>query len=185
MSSIEHLITVANLENYPDDDGNRYELIEGELFVSSAPGIPHQLVLHKLQVALADYLSQNPIGKIVPGAGAVFSNFDAVIPDLVFVRNERWAEIVANNRFVAAPDIVMEVLSPGAENRKRDLVSKRRLYRKYGVKEYWIVDQESRSLVIYSYRKGDEDAAAFTDDETIISELLPALQITLSTLFAS
>ncbi|HEY5402319.1 MAG TPA: hypothetical protein VIK24_05595, partial [Pyrinomonadaceae bacterium] len=82
MSSIEHLITVADLANYPDDDGNRYELIEGELFVSTAPGIPHQLVLHNLQIELAKYLTENPIGKLVPGAGAVFSNFDAVIPDL-------------------------------------------------------------------------------------------------------
>ena len=56
MSSIEHLITVAELDKYPDDDGNRYEVIEGELFVSTAPGIPHQLVLHNLQVLLQTYL---------------------------------------------------------------------------------------------------------------------------------
>jgi len=88
MSSIEHLITVADLENFPDD-GNRYELIEGELFVSTVPGIPHQLVLLNLQIHLYRYLERNPIGKLVPGAGAVFSNFDAVIPDLVIVLNER------------------------------------------------------------------------------------------------
>jgi Uma2 family endonuclease len=105
MSSIEHLITVADLEKYRDDDGNRYELIEGELFVSCAPGIPHQLVLHNLQVTLHAYLERRPLGKVVPGAGAAFSNFDAVIPDLVVVRKERWDEIVENNRFIAAPDI--------------------------------------------------------------------------------
>jgi len=77
MSSIEHLITVADLEKYPDDDGNRYELIEGELYVSTAPGLPHQFVLQNLQLALVNFLRKNPIGRVVPGAGAVFSNFDA------------------------------------------------------------------------------------------------------------
>ena len=62
MSSIEHLITVADLEKYSDDEWNRYELIEGELFVSTAPGIPHQLVLHNLQVALHAYLDKTGIG---------------------------------------------------------------------------------------------------------------------------
>ena len=93
MSSIEHLITVADLEKFPDDDGNRYELIEGELYVSTAPGLSHQLVLVNLLSAFISYLKTNPIGKIVPGAVAVFSNFDAVIPDLVFVSNERWLRL--------------------------------------------------------------------------------------------
>lgn len=181
MSSIEHLITVADLEKYPDDDGNRYELIEGELYVSTAPGIPHQLVLLNLQTALDIYLHANAIGKIVPGAGAVFSNFDAVIPDLVYVSNERWAEIVANDRFNAAPEIVIEVLSPGAENRRRDLVAKRRLYHKYGVQEYWVVDQENQSVLVHRYTKGDE--LALTSSNTLKSDLLPGFEITIETLF--
>src|ERR1051326_6357523 len=92
-SNIKHLMTVADLDALPDDDGNRYELIEGELYVSTAPGLPHQLVLVNLLAAFISYLKTDPIGKIVPGAGAVFSNFDAVIPDLVFVTNERLSQI--------------------------------------------------------------------------------------------
>jgi len=184
MSSIEHLISVADLENFPEDDGNRYELIEGELFVSTAPGIPHQLVLLNLQVALAKYLTRNPIGRIVPGAGAVFSNFDAVIPDLVFVRNERWSEIISNNRFNAAPDLVIEILSPGSENRKRDLSAKRRLYGKYGVAEYWIVDPEIQSLAIYGLTLNAlEEMATFTNEEEIVSPLLPELHLNVTSLF--
>ena len=75
---IEPLLTVADLDACPDDS-NRYELIEGELFVSRAPGIPHQRVLNNLQMAFGNY-QDNP--DRVPGAGAVFSDYDAVIPDL-------------------------------------------------------------------------------------------------------
>ena len=177
MSSIEHLITVADLDKYPDDDGKRYELIEGELYVSEGGDISHQLVLLNLTVSLADYVRTHPIGKTVPGPGAVFSNFDAVIPDLVFVSNERWSQIVANDRFNAAPDIVIEVLSPGAENRRRDLVAKRQLYRKYGVQEYWVVDQENQSVLNYRYHKTDE--VTFNSSDALKSDLLPGFEITI------
>src|SRR5712671_4730255 len=135
-AKIEPLLTVADLDACPDDN-NRYELIEGELFVSRAPGIPHQRVLLNLEVELGLYLRGNPIGILVPGAGAVFSNYDAVIPDLAFVRNERWDQVVANDRFVAAPDLVIEIVSQGKENRERDVSVKRQLYGKYGIQEYW------------------------------------------------
>ena len=108
---IEPLLTVADLDSCPDDT-NSYELIDGELFVSRAPGIPHQRVLLNLEVALSNYLSGHPIGILVPGAGAVFSNHDAVIPDLVFVRNERWPEVVSNNKFTAGLDLVMRFFHP-------------------------------------------------------------------------
>ena len=152
-TKIEPRLTVADLDACPDDN-NRYELIEGELFVSRAAGLPHQLVLHNLQMALASYLKQNPIGRVVPGPGAVFSDYDAVIPDLVVVRNERWDQIVADDRFVQAPDLVIEILSPGKQNRERDLLVKRQLYSKYGVKEYWIVDPENRSIETYRQLEG-------------------------------
>src|SRR6266540_6310892 len=114
-SRIEPLLTVADLDAFPDDDGNRYELIGGELFVSRAPGIPHQRVLLNLEIGLSDYLKANPIGILVPGAGAIFSDYDAVIPDLVFVRNERWSEVVTEIRFTGAPNLVIEILLPGKE----------------------------------------------------------------------
>jgi Uma2 family endonuclease len=96
-SRIEPLMTVAGLDACPDDN-NRYELIGGELFVSRAPEISHQRVLLNLEVALGRYLKQNPIGILVPGTGLIFSDYDAVIPDLAFVRNERWNEVVTGGR---------------------------------------------------------------------------------------
>lgn len=147
-AKVEPLLTLEDLDACPDD-GNRYELIEGELFVSRSPGLPHQLVLHYLQVELALYLRANPIGVIVPGPGTIFSNYDAVIPDIVIIRHERWDSVTSEQKVTGAPDIVVEILSPGAENRRRDLQVKRQLYAKYGVAEYWIVDNEDRSIAIY------------------------------------
>lgn len=184
VSSNKPLLTVAYLETLPYDETNRYELIAGELFVSCAPGLPHQLVLHNLELALGKYLESNPIGILAPGAGAVFSDYDSVIPDLVFVRNERWKEIVANDRFNAAPDLVIEVLSPGLQNRNRDLKSKRSLYAKYGVEEYWIIDRETRVVMVFRLREQAlEEMVELKESDTLTSSLLPGFALNVGTLF--
>ena len=182
-SRIEPLLTVADLDACPDD-GNRYELIEGELFVSRAPGIPHQRVLHNLQMELGAYLKTNPIGILVPGTGAVFSDYDAVIPDLVLVRNERWQDVTSGQKIIRAPDLVVEIMSSGTENRRRDLSVKRQLYAKYGVKEYWIVDSENRSVLIF--RLGEQklqEIATLKRDDELTSPILPALELKVSAIF--
>jgi len=91
---IEPLLTVADLDSCPDDN-NRYELIDGELFVSRAPGIPHQRVLHNLQIALGNYLRANPVGSLFLVRAPSSAITTPVIPDLVFVRNERWPDVVS------------------------------------------------------------------------------------------
>ena len=183
VSSNKPLLTVAYLETLPDDN-NRYELIAGELFVSCAPGLPHQLALQKLQVALVKYLETNPIGIVAPGAGAVFSDYDAVIPDIVFVLNERWEKIVANDRFIAAPNLVIEVVSPGKENRNRDFKAKRELYAKYGVEEYWIVDRENRLITIFRWRDEKlEETLTLHDGDQLTSPLLPGFTLKLDSVF--
>ena len=184
VSNIKHLMTVADLEALPYDETKRYELIEGELFVSCAPGLPHQLVLHNLQMELAFYLRQNPIGIIVPGPGAVFSNYDSVIPDIVFVSNERWNSIIGNDRFVAAPDLVIEIVSPASANRSRDLKAKRKLYGKYGVQEYWIVDGQNRSVVIFRLQGTTlDEVSLLRNTDQITSPILPGLALSLEDVF--
>lgn len=176
-------MTVDQLEALPDD-GNRCELIEGELFVSRAPGLPHQLVLRNLVVPIANYLRNNRIGTVVPGPGAVFSDYDAVIPDLVFVTNERWNQVVAHERFVGAPDLVIEILSPGKENRERDLRVKRQLYSKCGVAEYWIVDTDNRKVIVFRLQEGTlAECAALGEDNEIASPLLPGFGLKVSAVF--
>lgn len=182
-SKIEPLLTVADLDACPDDN-NRYELIEGELFVSRAPGIPHQRVLHNFQMELGTYLKENPVGILVPGTGAIFSDYDAVIPDIVFVRTDRWAEVTSEQKITSAPDIVVEILSPGSENRRRDLSVKRQLYAKYGVKEYWIVDSENQSILIFHLQEQTlEEIATLHGVDVITSPLLPGFHLTAGAVF--
>ena len=183
-SKVEHLMTVVELEALPDD-GNVYELIEGELFVSPAPGIPHQLILQRLQVELWLFLQQHPIGRLVPGAGLELSQYNSVIPDISFVTNERWNEVVANSRFVFAPNLVVEILSPGQANRNRDLISKRRLYAKYGVEEYWIVDGDKREIIIFQLLDGDlEKKATLSSNELLTSQLLIGFSTAVASIFS-
>jgi Uma2 family endonuclease len=180
---IEPLITVAELDACPDDN-NRYELIEGELFVSRAPGIPHQRVVHNLQLTFGRYLQENPIGILVPGAGAIFSDYDAVIPDLAFVRTERWDQVVTGEKFTGALDLVIEVMSRGKENRDRDLLVKRQLYGKYGVTEYWIVDTENRLVEVYRLSKDRlESIATLRNGDEIATPLLPEFRLSVSSVF--
>lgn len=182
-SRIEPLLTVADLDACPDDN-NRYELIGGELFVSRAPGLSHQRVLHNLQVAFADYLKANPIGIIVPGTGMILSDYDAVISDICFVRNERWDEVVTGEKFTRAVDLVIEILSAGKENRDRDLSVKRQLYAKYGVEEYWIVDRENQCLLIYRLHGSIlEEVAKLNAEDEITSPLLPEFQLPVASVF--
>ena len=183
-SKIESLLTVADLDAFPEDDGNRYELIGGELFVSRAPGIPHQRVLLNLEIGLSEYLKAHPIGILVPGAGAIFSDYDAVIPDLTFVRNERWDQVVTGEKFTGAVDLVSEVMSPGSANRQRDLAAKRELYAKYGVQEYWIVDSENLSVLIF--RLQDcllNEIATLTGDDELTAPLRPGFRLKVQTIF--
>ena len=183
-SRIAPLLTVADLDAFPDDDGNRYELIDGELFVSSAPGIPHQRVQNNLQFAFTTYLNANPIGIMVQNAGAIFSDYDAVIPDVAFVRNERWDEAVTGERFTGALDIVIEILSPGSQNRHRDLVAKHKLYGKFGCREYWIVDTENRAVLIFQLQGATlNEVATLVADDLITSPLLPGFSLSPNALF--
>lgn len=180
---IEPLLTVADLDSCPEDN-NRYELIGGELFVSRAPGIPHQRVVLNLEIILSNYLREHPIGILVPGAGAVFSDYDAVIPNLAFVRNERWDQVVTNEKFTGALDLVIEVTSPGAENRRRDLLVKRQLYGKYGVAEYWVVDSDNRQIEVYR-PQGHRlvGAATFKNSDELDTPLLPDFKLPVHTVF--
>jgi Uma2 family endonuclease len=182
----EFPLTIEDLEVMPDD-GNRYELIEGELFVSTAPTIGHQRVIFRVIVVFADYLDHNPCGELLPGIGVVFDRYSGVIPDLVFFTHEREQDISDGRRLNGAPDIVIEILSPGAENQKRDRHHKLKLYSVRGVGEYWLFDPEHRVVLVYRKKKtgGLKLAATLGSGDELTSPLLPGFAASVSRLLAT
>ena len=142
-------LTIADWDAMPYGDGNRYEIIEGELFVSTSPGLTHQMVLTNLIIRIGNFLQANPIGTIVAGSGVILSNFSGVIPDFVFFSREQRDTIVKDDRLHGPPALMVEILSPGSANVRRDRVVKLQLYAKHGVPEYWIVDPRKMTIERY------------------------------------
>jgi Uma2 family endonuclease len=183
-SYIEPPLTIADLEATPDD-GNRYELIEGELYVSTAPSYLHQRILMKIAIPVSGFLAVHPIGEILPGIGVIFDDFNGVIPDLVFFTSERKGHILAGGRLTAAPDIAIEIVSPGSSNERRDRQIKRKLYSTHGVGEYWIVDPETRSVDLYRKRKqgGLILAAKLQIEDELVSTILQGFRLPVQSIF--
>ncbi len=177
-------LTIAALDSIPDD-GNRYELIEGELYVSTSPSFFHQIILGNIHIAFRDFLRLHAVGTVVQGVGVIFDNFNGVIPDLVYFSNERGARILKGDRFSGPPEIVVEILSPGSSNEKRDREVKLHLYSRRGVDEYWIIDPEGRTVEIHRKRRegGLEFQATLHDTDDLTSPLLPTFRTTVATLF--
>lgn len=182
-TQVEPLLTIDDLDAMPDD-GNRYEIIEGELFVSRAPNLNHQRVSGNLFVAIRAYLSHNPIGEVLATPGVILSNYDGVIPDLLFVSNERRDEIASGDRITGAPDLVVEIVSPGVENERRDRVAKRQLYGKYGVKEYWVVDPYQQTIEVYLLDgQRLKLKATYAEKDDLVSGVLPGFSCKVASVF--
>jgi len=177
------MVTVSDLESMPDD-GNRYEVIDGDLFVSTAPSWLHQFALGELYFAMNGYLKRNPIGHVAFGVGVIFDQFNGVIPDLVYLSNERM-RTVGGARLSGAPEIVVEVLSPGAKNEARDRVVKQQLYHANGVSEYWILDLDARSVEIHIAGRtgGFQSKLVLHESDVITTALLPGFELPVADLF--
>jgi len=179
------LVTVDDLQAMPDD-GNRYEVIGGEILMSRAPGLTHQRISGKLYRLLGNYLDTNPIGEVLATPGIVFSEIDGVIPDIVFFTHDRAKLILSAERIIAAPDLIVEIVSPGSDNQRRDRVVKKQLYAKFGVREYWIADPESMTIEIITCNADVQpQSAVFQADDEIESTVLPGFSFKVSSIFPS
>ncbi len=181
--------TVDDLDFMPED-GNRYELIGGKLFVSRAPHLDHQRTITNLMRVFLPYLEKNPIGEIFTTPGVIFSRENAVIPDLVFATHETVAKSVAgenqkfDGKFIAAPEMMIEILSYGKQDIRRDRIYKRTLYGDYGVKEYWVVDGMFNTIEVYRLEEGGHQLLKrFEINETIETPILPGFSLQLSDIF--
>jgi Uma2 family endonuclease len=175
-AKVEPLLTIADLETLPDDE-NRYELFNGELFVSRAPSISHQRVLGNIYTAIRAYLEQNPIGEVLLTPGVIFDEYNSAIPDAVFISNQQRHEVISGERIVEAPELVIEIVSPGKENARRDREVKRQVYGKNRVKEYWIADPLNRSLEIYRLKRHNLAlVGTLVEEDEVTSPVLPAFK---------
>jgi Uma2 family endonuclease len=179
------ILTVADWEAMPHGDGNRYEIIEGELFVSRSAGLTHQVVVMNLITSFVLFLEKDRIAEILTNAGVILSKFSAVIPDLVIFLNEQRDEIITGDRLTGPPALVIEVISPGAANSRRDRVDKLRLYSKHLVQEYWIVD--SRKLTVEQYVSDGSSLKLKQilkrEEERLSSAAIPGFSCLLSQIF--
>lgn len=164
------------------EDGNRYELFDGELVMTPSPVARHQEIVGKLHVLLAIHVQNNSLGKVyVAPLDAIFDQYNVLQPDLLYVSRERVPEVV-KERIQGAPDFVVEVLSPSTFY--NDLRRKMVICSQFGVQEYWIVDPEMQTIELYSRQGGElRSAQKFSASETFESPLLPGFRFSVNTLF--
>ncbi len=177
------LFTNKDVERFATDEFCRYELIGGEIIVSTAPRYIHQLLATRIVLEFGVYLKKNPIGDVLTTPGLIFSEFDGVIPDLIFITHERREEILdeKDGKFHGAPELVIEILSPGRVNARRDLQVKRELYEMFGVLEYWVVKPQSKEIEVFPLGKESE---IYGENKTLKTRLLPRFKLSVKDLFA-
>jgi Uma2 family endonuclease len=141
--------TTSDLALFPED-GNRYEIIDGELFVTRAPNWKHQKAATRMSTALDTWSETTQLGEVVQAPGVIFSEADNVIPDVAWVSSARLAESLDEvGHLTVAPDLIVECLSYGGNNEQRDRQLKLKLYSARGVLAYWIVDWKQKRVEVY------------------------------------
>lgn len=176
--------TTSDLELLPDN-GNRYEIIDGELFVTRAPHWGHQKAIGNIYQELNSWSRVTGLGQPAINPGIIFSDADNVIPDVVWASNERLNRLLDEaGHLTAAPELIVEVLSPGNENIRRDREAKLKLYSSRGVQEYWIVDWQLPQIEVYRREQASlRLIATLFSDDVLNSPLLPGFSCAIAQLF--
>ena len=163
-------------------EGDRRELIEGDFYVVPAPSFRHQIISRNLGTLLWDFVRGRGLGQVVSApTDVVFSQETVVQPDILFISNERRG-IITEDNVSGAPDLVVEVLSPSTAERDREL--KLTIYARYGVREYWIVDLEDRSVEVMTLEEAGVQSVRRYTSGPVESLLLAGLEIRHSEIFA-
>lgn len=177
--------TYEDYKNLPESETERYELLEGDLVMVPSPNFEHQSISSHLEFLLYEFVRKRDLGVVL------YAPFDVVLgeageehvvqPDLLFVSKER-KRIIREGEIRGAPDLVVEILSPYTGQRDRTV--KKKLYARYGVKEYWLVEPEEETIEILTLgRRGYERVALYKKADTLTSPLLPGLKIPLREVF--
>ncbi|MBI2889974.1 MAG: Uma2 family endonuclease [Nitrospirae bacterium] len=163
----------------PED--KRYELIEGDLYMTPAPATRHQSISKYVLYAFVSQLERTGMAVVFNAPIDVYlSDENVVQPDVLAIAIERKG-IVKEKYIRGAPDLVVEILS--SEHPERDRTIKRKLYHKFGVKEYWIVDPEARSVEIWSWDQDGFKLAGSSTTGAVTSHTFPSLSIPVAEIF--
>ena len=165
------------------DDGNRYEVIDGVLYMAPAPHPRHQRILFNLAALFAPFsIGENALGEaFFAPIDVIFASEDIFQPDLIFISRDR-LHIITNRGLEAAPDLAVEVLSPST--RSRDLNLKRRRYAHFGVPEYWPIDPETRTIRALDLSGGEYlERGIYGIGDVLTTPLIPGLVIPVAQVF--
>lgn len=167
--------TINDLEIFPNSQGINHEIIAGELFMTRTPHRRHQQICGLIFSQLNTWCQSTGLGETIITPGIIFSDSDNVIPDVVWITKEKLAQIEDEaGHLTGAPELVVEVLSPGLENQKRDREVKVKLYSIQGVQEYWIVDPFRKQVELYRRENAKLSlVATLFENDFISSPLLP------------
>jgi Uma2 family endonuclease len=178
--------SIHDFDHLPEDNSKRYEIIDGELYVSTAPDIDHQAVSFRIAYALQQWNDRMRSGFTVVNPGVIFADDNAVVPDVIWISRERNERYLGDDRKLrGAPELVVEVLSPGSANQARDLQFKRKLYSRQDVSEYWIVDWREATIRVYRRENAVlQLAATLSAEDSLESPLLPGFSLRVGELCA-
>lgn len=161
-----------------EDDGFRYELIDGVVVLSPIPSLPHQEIVLELSRQLANFLCENRVGAAASDVDVHLTDKLCYRPDMVFIRAERrdpnWVHVED------VPDMVCEIISPSY--RQYDAQTKRGDYERFGVREYWLIDPEQDAMTFYRLGEDGKYAEAAIDGEQFRSEAVPGFALDLKAL---
>lgn len=177
--------TIADVDLLAADEWKRYEIIDGELFVTRAPHWGHQGTSGNIHFELQAWSRASGLGEARTTPGIIFTETNSVIPDVVWISRDRLAVLLDEAGYLTgAPELVVEVLSPGVTNERRDREAKLKLYSIQGVQEYWIADWRLKQVEVYR-RDNAQLTLVMTllDGDEITSPLLPNFYCPIARLF--
>ncbi len=184
MANTELRWTSADLE-FLDNGNKHYEIIDGELFMSKQPHYYHQKTCGNVYFLLQNWSYRTNLGEANFAPGVIFADDDDVAPDVAWISFERRKTALEDDgKLHAAPEIAIEVVSPGWQNAKRDRETKLKLYSRRGVAEYWIIDWVNRQTEVYRRENAALTLiATLFDADTLDSPLLPGFNCQIKELF--
>lgn len=177
--------TTSDIELLAADEWKQYEIIDGELFVTRAPHWRHQRTASNVNLALQNWSTTSQLGEATCTPGILFTEADNVIPDVVWISKEKLALLLdEEGHLTGAPELIVEILSSGKTNERRDREAKLKLYSARGVQEYWIVDWQQQQVEVYRRKNGQlKLIATLLGEDEINSPLLPGFSCQIKQFF--